>query len=696
LTTEKSGAKGEGKAFGDPEEAINAYQEAQIDLRAAIKVRIDGSIIDTTVGRLLFNEKMPEGVEFVNEPLTKAKLKKIMAKIFADFGKTVTADVADAVKDLGFRYSSLSGVSIGMDDLTVPEIRAQLIDDAEAKAVEYVGQYQQGLITNEERYQKTVEIWKKTGEQIEAQLEQTLLNSESSLRDDLESGARATLGQINKMSGMLGLMLSPTGRIIELPVRSNYKDGLSVLEYFISTHGARKGLTDTALRTAESGYLTRRLVDVSQDVVITEPDCGDKEGYLITRAEAEAAGVDGIAPWIVGRTTIGKITDDKGNVLVKNGELITDISARKIDEAGVSEVRIRSILNCKSIWGVCQKCYGTDLATGEPVRMGEAVGIIAAQSIGEPGTQLTMNTKHLAGVGSDITQGLPRVEEIFEARAPKGQAILADMDGIVTVKRQDNKQVITIVPHDQKTTDYDTTGLKAQVKSGDVVTRGQVLAQSADGKKTAKAGAKGTVTVGRSTITLVHEGANVREHTIGEYIDVEVKTGDSVTRGQRLTEGSVNLQDMLKLVGKEAVERYVIDEVQAIYLSQGQEISSKHIEVIIRQMFSRVRIEEPNDTTLLSGDVVGKTLLHEENEAAVEKGGKPATYEQLLMPITKISTSSESWLSAASFQETTRVLIAAALRGKADRLRGLKENVIIGRLIPVGTSFRDIDEEANS
>jgi DNA-directed RNA polymerase subunit beta' len=328
--------------------------------------------------------------------------------------------------------------------------------------------------------------------------------------------------------------------------------------------------------------------------------------------------------------------------------------------------------------------------------MGEAVGIIAAQSIGEPGTQLTMNTKHLAGVGSDITQGLPRVEEIFEARAPKGQAILADMDGIVTVKRQDNKQVITIVPHDQKTTDYDTTGLKAQVKSGDVVTRGQVLAQSADGKKTAKAGAKGTVTVGRSTITLVHEGANVREHTIGEYIDVEVKTGDSVTRGQRLTEGSVNLQDMLKLVGKEAVERYVIDEVQAIYLSQGQEISSKHIEVIIRQMFSRVRIEEPNDTTLLSGDVVGKTLLHEENEAAVEKGGKPATYEQLLMPITKISTSSESWLSAASFQETTRVLIAAALRGKADRLRGLKENVIIGRLIPVGTSFRDIDEEANS
>jgi len=697
LTTIKPGALGEGKTFAHPEEAINAYQERWIDLRATIKVRVDGTIIETTAGRLLFNEKMPVGIDFVNEPLTKAKLKQIMARIFAEIGKEVTADVADAIKDLGFRYSTLSGVSIGMDDLTVPAIRGKLIDEAEAKAVEYVSQYEQGLITNEERYQKTIEIWKKTGEQVEAQLEKTLLESNSSLRDDLESGARATLGQVNKMSGMLGLMLSPTGRIIELPVRSNYKDGLSVLEYFISTHGARKGLTDTALRTAESGYLTRRLVDVSQDVVTTENDCGDKEGYLVTRAEAEAAGEEGIAPWIVGRTTVGKIVDpNTSEVIVKNGHLIDDAAAKLIDQSGVADVRIRSILNCKSVWGVCQKCYGIDLATGEPVAMGEAVGIIAAQSIGEPGTQLTMNTKHLAGIGSDITQGLPRVEEIFEARAPKGQAVLAEIDGTVTVKRQDNKQVITIAPLDQKTTDYDITGLKAQVKSGDSVTRGELLATSADGKKTAKAGAKGTVTVGKNSITLVHEGANVREYTIGEYIDVEVKTGDSVTRGDRLTEGSVNLQDMLKLIGKEAVERYIIDEVQAIYLSQGQEISSKHIEVIIRQMFSRVRIEEPMDTTLLSGDMVSKTGLHEENEEAVKKGGKPATYEQLLMPITKISTSSDSWLSAASFQETTRVLIAAALRGKADRLRGLKENVIIGRLIPVGTSFRDIGNEQNS
>jgi DNA-directed RNA polymerase subunit beta' len=618
-----------------------------------------------------------------------------MATVFATYGQEVTADLVDDVKDLGFKYATQSGISIGMDDLVIPKDRDRLIAESEEKAISYVKQYQQGLITNNERYARTVEAWKNTGEEIESLLNDTLEESESTLYDDLQSGARASIGQINKMSGMLGLMLSPAGKIIELPVRSNYKDGLGVLEYFISTHGARKGLTDTALRTSESGYLTRRLVDVAQDIVISENDCGDKEGYVMSREEAIATGEEGLSAWVVGRTSMEKIVDPKsGDVITKKGELISDIAAQKIDAMGLENLKIRSIFKCTSSWGLCQKCYGVDLATGKPVRMGEAIGIMAAQSIGEPGTQLTMNTKHATGVGADITQGLPRVEEIFEARAPKGQAILSDIEGTVKITRKDKKQIVSVTPADQKVTNYDLKGMKPNVKTGEIVTRSQVLAQSKDGKKTIKAGGIGTVKVDKTQIILTHDSANTREYTLSEFTTIEVKSGDVVKVGQRLSEGSINLQDMLKLQGEESVQRYIIDEVQAIYLSQGQTIAAKHIEVIIRQMFSRVRIEEPGDTSFISGDVVSRAVLEEENIKAKDKKAKLATYEMLLMPITKISTSSDSWLSAASFQETTKVLISAAMRGKQDKLRGLKENVIIGRLIPVGTGFRD--EEGTS
>lgn len=695
LTSVKSGLKGEGKAFNNINEATMAYQAKSIDLRANIKLRLDGQIIDTTVGRMLFNEILPEDMEYVNDTLNKSKLQKIMATVFATYGQEVTADLVDAVKDLGFKYATQSGISIGMDDLVIPKDRDRLIGEAEEKAVSYVKQYQQGLITNNERYARTVEAWKETGEEIESLLASTLEESESTLYDDLQSGARASIGQINKMSGMLGLMLSPAGKIIELPVRSNYKDGLGVLEYFISTHGARKGLTDTALRTSESGYLTRRLVDVAQDIVVSENDCGDKEGYVMSREEAIATGEEGLSAWVVGRTSMEKVVDPKsGETIIKKGELISDTAAEKVDSLGIENLKIRSIFKCKSSWGLCQKCYGVDLATGKSVRMGEAVGIMAAQSIGEPGTQLTMNTKHATGIGADITQGLPRVEEIFEARAPKGQAILSDIDGVVKITRKDKKQLISVTPADQKVTNYDLKDMKPNVKTGEIVTRSQVLAQSKDGKKTIKAGGIGTVKVDKTQIILTHDSANTREYTISEFTGVEVKSGDTVRVGQRLTEGSVNLQDMLKLQGEESVQRYIIDEVQAIYLSQGQTIAAKHIEVIIRQMFSRVRIEEPADTSFISGDVVSRAVLEEENLNAKDKKSKPATYEMLLMPITKISTSSDSWLSAASFQETTKVLISAAMRGKQDKLRGLKENVIIGRLIPVGTGFRD--EEGTS
>jgi len=691
MTSVKEGAKGEGKIFEDKNVAVMALQEDVVDLRAQIKVRINGEIMDTTPGRILFNEVLPEGMKFQNDPMTKSKLKKVMAKVFVDFGVDATAELSDEIKELGFKYATLSGISIGMDDLVTPADRSDLINAGEDKVIAYDKQYEQGLITDDERYHKTIDAWKEVGEAVEKSLVDTLEASDSTLTMDIESGARATMAQVNQMAGMLGLMLNPSGRTIELPIRSNYKDGLSVLEYFISTHGARKGLTDTALRTAESGYLTRKMVDVSQDLVVSEENCGDKEGYLITRAEAEAAGEEGISAWLAGRTANEQITDPKTKkVIVKKGELILDTTAKQIDELALESVNIRSILKCKSLWGVCQKCYGLDLGTGKPVRQGEAIGIIAAQSIGEPGTQLTMRTMHAGGIATeDITQGLPRVQEIFEVRNPRGQAILADIDGSIQIRKSGNKQLIMIIPEDQKVTEYKLGTMKPKVKSGDIVERSQVLAESKDGKKTVKAGGSGEVKVTKDKISLTHMGAGVREYTVGEYAALEVKNGDSVEAGQRLTEGPINLQDMLRLRGEEAVQRYVIDEVQAIYLSQGQTIAAKHIEVIIKQMFSRVQIEDPGDTEFISGDIVSKTSLTIENQKAVDKGKKPATHELLLMPITKISTGADSWLSAASFQETTRVLIGAAMRGKSDYLRGLKENVIIGRLIPVGTGFRD-------
>jgi DNA-directed RNA polymerase subunit beta' len=697
MTSAKPGAKGEGKVFESPDAAIIAHQEGVVDLRASIKVKIADTIVETTAGRLLFNEVLPKDMPYQNDPMTKSKLKKVMAEVFVSFGSDATADLSDDVKELGFKYATLSGISIGMDDLVVPQDRSSIIGDGEKRVVGYASQYEQGLITDDERYHKTIDAWKEAGEAVEKSLVDTLKSSESTLTLDIESGARATMAQVNQMAGMLGLMLNPSGRTIELPIRSNYKDGLSVLEYFISTHGARKGLTDTALRTAESGYLTRRLVDVSQDLVISEDDCGDKEGYLITQAEAQAAGEEGLSAWIVGRTAAEQVLNPKTKKpFIKKNELILDDQASMVDELGIESMKIRSVLKCKSLWGICARCYGLDLGTGKPVRHGEAVGIIAAQSIGEPGTQLTMRTMHAGGIATeDITQGLPRVEEIFEARNPRGQAILSDVEGTIQIRRSGNKQNIIIIPDDQKVTEYKLGAMKALVKTGDMVERSQVLAESKDGKKTIKAGGGGEVKVGKDTITLTHLGAGLREYTVGEYVTLEVKNGDKVSIGEQLTEGPINLQDMLKLRGEEAVQRYVIDEVQAIYLSQGQTIAAKHIEVIIRQMFSRVRIEEPGDTEFISGDVVSKTSLHVANQDAVEKGKTPATYELLLMPITKISTGADSWLSAASFQETTRVLIGAAMRGKSDNLRGLKENVIIGRLIPVGTGFRG-DEEGNA
>ena len=687
LTFLKYGEDKATKAYSSTNEAIQAYQARVIKLQTLIKVPIEGKLIETTVGRIFFNEILPEGFGFRNMTMTKKVLQKLMAEVFVRYGGEHTADVIDRVKDLGFEHSTQSGVSVSLDDYLIPESKDEIIAESEKQAASISNQYGQGLITDEERYQRTVDTWKQANEQIMKQVAGKLKQAKTSTAVFIDSGAEGDTAQANQIAGMLGLVVDPSGRTIELPIKSNYKEGFSVLEYFNSTHGARKGLTDTALKTAESGYLTRRLVDVSQDVIITEDSCGDTEGIVMSRGESAAIG-ESYAHRLSGRVAAADIKAG-GKVLASAGELITDDAAKVIDEAGLDDVRIRSVLACRTSWGICRLCYGLDLARGHIVDLGEPVGVIAAQSIGEPGTQLTMKTFHKGGIaGEDITTGLPRVEEIFEARSPKAQAILADVAGVVTVKQAGGKQIIRIAPADLKVTSYELDGRTATIKTGTKVVPGDVMATMDGGKKPLKAKAEGTVKVHKDRIDLTHTGGAEREFSVPAFQNLEVKSGDLVTPGQRLTEGSINLQEMLTLSGPTAVQRYIIAEVQTIYAAQGQIVSDKHIEVIIRQMFSRVQLEEPGDSLFVTGEIVPRQSVIEDNERLESEGKQPATFTQLLLPVTKISLSSDSFLSAASFQDTTRVLIAAAVRGKTDKLRGLKENVIIGRLIPVGTGFK--------
>ncbi len=695
LTYLKFGEKEAKKAYSTSNEAIYAFETENIKLQTLIKVPVEGHLIETTVGRLLFNEILPDGFGFRNEAMTKKVLQKLMAEIFVRYGGDETARVIDLVKDYGFKYATVAAVSVSLDDYVIPIEKHDLIAQGEQQATSVSGQYALGLVTEEERYQRTVDIWKKVNEKITAAVAEKLNEGNTSTALFIESGAEGGVDIANQIAGMLGLVQDPSGRIIELPIKSNYKEGFTVLEYFNSTHGARKGLTDTALKTAESGYLTRRLVDVSQDVIVTEEDCGDATGRLVVR-DASAAIGENFAYRLAGRAAAVAIKHG-GKTIVKAGQLITDETAKAIDAAEINEVLIRSALSCQTSWGICRLCYGVDLARGTVVELGEPVGVIAAQSIGEPGTQLTMKTFHKGGVaGEDITQGLPRVEEIFEARAPKGQAILAELDGVVTVKQHQGKTVIRIAPADMKITAYELGDRKASVKTGDKVIPGDIMAADDKGKKTIKAKVEGTVKVHKDRIELSHTGGAEREYTIPIYQNVEVQSGELVTVGQRLTEGSVNLQEMLALLGESAVQAYIIAEVQTVYAAQGQPISDKHIEIIVRQMLSRVQVEEPGDSLFVTGEILPRQTIVDENVILEADGKKGATYTQLLLPVTKISLSADSFLSAASFQDTTRVLIAAAVRGKTDKLRGLKENVIIGRLIPVGTGFRVEDDDASA
>jgi DNA-directed RNA polymerase subunit beta' len=637
LTMEKPNAPGEGKVFSSPEEAGMAYENGAVSLHARVKVRWRGELLETTVGRVIFNQALPEEMGFFNGVADKKALSKLVDDCYRRLGLTATQKLLDGIKELGFRYATRAGVTIGSADIIIPREKKEILAEAEKQVEKVEVQYRRGLITEEERYRKVIGIWNDATRQVTDALINTL-DKFNPVYMMANSGARGNIQQIRQLAGMRGLMADPSGRIIDLPIKANFREGLTVLEYFISTHGARKGLADTALRTADSGYLTRRLVDVAQDVIVREVDCGTDEGIFVEEITDGTEVIEKLEDRIVGRVAREDIVHpETGEVIVPEDKIIEHEDAEKIIKAGIKKVHIRSVLTCKTRYGVCIKCYGRNLATGHMVDIGEAVGIIAAQSIGEPGTQLTMRTFHTGGVaGDDITQGLPRVEELFEARKPKGQAIIAEAAGVVEIREVRGRREIEITSDSGEKFSY-----------------------------------------------LVPYGARLK-----------VREGGRVEAGDELTEGSVNPHDLLKIKGPNGVQLYLLQEVQRVYRLQGVDINDKHIEVMIRQMLRKVRVEDPGDTTLLPGGLIDILELEEENRRVEAEGGEPAVAKPVLLGITKASLATDSFLSAASFQETTRVLTEAAIKGKVDPLLGLKENVIIGKLVPAGTGmsrYRNIE-----
>ena len=650
LTMQIDGEKGEGMYFKDVDEALLAYQNGDVGLHAKIKVRltkkVDGEektrTIVATVGRLIYNEGIPQDLGFVDRtdpekefdleidfPVMKKNLGTIIAKCIDKHGLNRSAELLDYIKALGYKYATKGAFTVSVHDVAVPEAKKKILSDSEKQVEEVWKQYKRGLITEDERYSSIIKIWEKATNDVTEAMKDNF-DELNPIYMMAQSGARGNMNQLRQIAGMRGLMANTSGKAVEIPIRSCFREGLDVLEYFISSHGARKGLADTALRTADSGYLTRRLVDVAQDIIVREHDCGTTEGIEITDIKDGNQIIEKLHERLIGRYALHDIVNPTtGELIVDNDTLITPDIADKIINAGIEKVEVRSVLECKTKHGVCAKCYGMGLATRKEVNIGEAVGIIAAQSIGEPGTQLTMRTFHTGGVaGGDITQGLPRVEELFEARKPKGLAVISEIDGTVKIEEVKKRKEVTVTSKDNSKTYVISFGSKLKVKEGD-----------------------------------------------------QIKAGDPIT------EGSINPNEILDIKGPEGVYNYLTSEVQKVYRNQGVDINDKHIEVIGRQMLKRIRVDDNGDTSMFAGSLVDIHEFNEENEKMKEEGLRPATGTRALLGITKASLATESFLSAASFQETTRVLTEAAIKGKVDSLIGLKENVIIGKLIPAGTGM---------
>jgi DNA-directed RNA polymerase subunit beta' len=671
--------------FTSVAEAIFAYEAGVIKLQTPILVPVKGERRTTTLGRVYFNEVLPEDFKYVEDVMTKKKLGKVLSAIFEQYGQEKTATVADSIKDLSLEYATVAAVSTGMTDYFDVSGLDEFISEGDKKTAKISEQYEAGLITEEERYNLTVQAWRNVDKQISDKLQASLADQDTSVSVMVNSGARGDLSSVKLATAMIGVMVDATGREIELPIRSSYKKGLSPLEAFVATRGARKGLIDTALKTADSGYLTRRLVDVSQDIFTTSEDADDP-GFAIYRDETNVTMVE-FGERLYGRYAAEDVADH-----VKRGELITREIANTIQaDTNIASVKIMSVLSCPSLRGVAPKSYGIDMATGRLVEPGQPAGVIAAQSVGEPGTQLTLNTFHGGGVaGEDITQGLPRVDELFEARTPKGQAVMSEVSGTAEVWEDGENYIVQITPDQGRSERLPLEGRKAHVKSGTEVLAGDVVAADKGDVRPLAVPFDGVVEVTEDAIMLASKRQSPARYTIPGFRQLAVQSNDRVEAGDRLTAGSLNLHDLMRLKGVEATQRYIINEVLRIYTAQGQDIADKHLEIIVRQMFSRVQIEDPGDSLFVTGDIISKAAAVETNKQLVGEGKTPVQFTQLLLGITKVSIWSDSFLSAASFQDTTRVLINAAVAGRVDNLYGLKENVIIGRKIPVGTAARQL------
>ena len=727
LTQMREGVKGEGSKFYDFDEARIAHASGVVDLQARISVmQIDGletngldtdgfetngleadGWTETTIGRLIFNEILPPSIGFHNRLMDRGSLKDLTADLYRGLSNEQTAEVLDEIKELGFHYATVSGITIAINDIQVSAKKPEIINEATQTVDDLEEQFLSGLISEDERYDKTVEAWTRASDRS-TELVQEELPNYGGVAVMAVSGTKGNISQIKQMAGMRGLMSNPKGRIIDLPIKSSFREGLTALEYFISTHGARKGLADTALRTADSGYLTRRLIDIAQEVIVLEEDCGTVDAYWVT-ARSEDPHHTSLQGRILGRMAATPIAHpETGEVLVDRDQEITESLAQELVDAGLTEVLVRSPLTCEAHRGVCRMCYGRLPATGKLVEKGQAVGIIAAQSIGEPGTQLTMRTFHTGGVaGLDITSGLPRVEELFEARVPKGAAILADIDGIVEIDTTEDGRRLRMVSREEFREDYSVPeNAQLLVEPGDYVEPGMILAstlpsltggngsseEQSEPTQEVVANIGGRVELGPDGLSIIWEDIEQREHMIPASAHILVNNGDDVKAGDALISGPLNPHDILHIRGKDELQRYLMDEVQQVYQSQGVTIHDKHIDVILRQMLRRVQVESTGDCDFIPGQMVDKFEFQEKNAKVLAEGGEPATAKPVLLGVTRASLLTDSFLSAASFQETTRVLTQAAVSGAQDWLLGLKENVIIGRLIPARMETAGMDQ----